>query len=158
MARNYLNYNGQVSQPFTVMAAFIKDRANYRFEFDTWRSTTDFNSEADPYPPLHRGVIADASFATTNATLLGQLGTAMLNEMGLGGRQYTLEGVVWMPVSRVLTMIAVKGDNRVTMIKQAGDYSAFVTANLTAFQNLNAAVWAQAKAQDPFFERMTAAT
>jgi hypothetical protein len=157
MARNYLNYSGQTSQPFTVMAAFIKNGSSYTFQFHTWRSTTDFNEDAEAYPPLNRDVAAKPDFVTTNGTLLTQLGTLFLNEMGLGGRGYTLDDVQWLPVSRVLTMQAIKGENRVTMIKQAADYQSFVTANLTAFQNLNTAIWNHAKANDSFFERMTPA-
>jgi hypothetical protein len=157
MARDYHNYSGQTSQPFTVLSAFLKDGANYRFEFDTWRSATDFNNETDPYPPLHRSVAAAASFATDNATLLTQIGTLLINELGLGGRGFTLSGVQWMPVAKVLTCQAVKGDDSRTLVKQSGDYTSFITANLTAFQNLNTAVWNYAHANDGFFAAMTPA-
>lgn len=157
MPRNYLNYSGQVSQPFTVLSSFIKEGSGYRFEFDTWRSTLDFNNDADAFQPLHRSVVALPAFATTNSALLTQIGTLFLNEMGLAGRGFILDSVQWFPVARVLTMSAIKDGNRSTFAKQAADYTTFVTANLTAFQNLNTAVWTYAKANDPFFERMTAA-
>lgn len=157
MPRNYLNYNGQVSQPFTALAAFIKNGSSYTFQFHTWRSTADFNNDAEAFAPLNRTVTPDGTFQTANATLLQQLGTLFLNEMGLGGRGYSLDDVQWLPVARVLTMQAVKDGNRVTMVKQAGDYTSFITANATAFQNLNTAVWNYAKANDQFFERMTPA-
>lgn len=156
MPRNHLNYSGQTSTPFTVLSAFIKNGSSYVFQFATWRSTQDFDNDGDPFPPLDREVRANSAFQTANAALLTQLGTLFLNEMGLAGRGYTLDDVQWLPVPKVLTMQAVKDGNRVTFVKQAADYTTFVTANLTAFQNLNTAVWNYAKANDPFFERMTA--
>lgn len=158
MPRSYLNYSGQVSTPFTSLAAFIKNGSSYTFQFHTWRSTTDFNNEVEPYPPLNRDVQAQPTFQSGNAALLTTLGTLFLTEMGLAGRGYSLDDVQWLPVARVLTMQAIKDGNRSTFIKQGADYTAFVTANSTAFQNLNTAIWNHAKAIDIFFERMTAAT
>lgn len=81
----------------------------------------------------------------------------MLNEMGIAGRGFTFTEFQWFPLSKVLTVSAVKADDNRVFTKRSTDYDAFITANQTVFDNLNTAAWTHAKTVDAFLNSMTAA-
>ena len=52
----------------------------------------------------------------------------MLQEMGLGGRNFTFTEFQWFPLNKVLTCSAVKGENNSVFTKRGADYDAFLAA------------------------------
>ena len=127
MARNYLNYAGQVVTPFTIMTAFVKDGPLYVLEFDTWKDTASFNNDEGPLVPFHRRIEANGGFVTTNQTLLTNLQTLFLNDMGLGGRGYTIDDVQWLRPANTLTAQAVKDNDadRKSSLLQGTSYNTY---------------------------------
>jgi hypothetical protein len=158
MARNYLNFGGQIATPFTVLAEFQRNiSGGFFFVFETYRSTADFNADGARTDRLTLRVDPATGFAGANAALLVTLRDLMLNEMGLGGRGFTFTEFQWFPLNKVLTCSAVKAEQNSVFTKRGADYDAFVTANQATFNNLNAAAWTHAKANDVFLGSMTAA-
>ena len=159
MARNYLNYAGQVVTPFTIMTAFVKDGPLYVLEFDTWKDTASFNNDEGPLGQFHRRIEANGGFVTTNQTLLTNLQTLFLNDMGLGGRGYTIDDVQWLRPANTLTAQAVKDNDadRKSSLLQGTAYSTYLATNAASFTALNTACWTYAKTRDEFLGRMTAA-
>lgn len=162
MPRQHANYNGQVSAPFTIMSSFTRESGNsFRIGFDTWKTVADFDADGNAIQMLRRDVAADAAFGTTNATLLTNLRTLMLNEMGLAGRGFSFDTFSWFPVQKVLTVTASKGtgeDKEISTFNKAGSaHDTFITANVTLFNQLNAAAWVEGKNKDQFLNVMTPA-
>lgn len=158
MARNYLQFNGQVATPFTVLAEFQRNAgAGFFFVFETYKSTADFNADGNRLDRVTLRIDPATGFAGANGALLVQLKDLMLNEMGLGGRGFTFSEFQWFPLNKVLTCSAVKAEQNSVFTKRGADYDTFITANQTVFSNLNAAAWTHAKANDAFLGSMTAA-
>ena len=157
MARNHTMHAGQTATPFTCLAEFQWNASSdFSFVFETYRSIADFNADGAELARLRYRRSPATGFGAANTTLINQAVTLFLNEMGLGGRGFSVSEFQWFPIQKVLTISANKSEQNALFTKRGADYDAFIVANAQLFTNLNAAAWTHAKANDVFLGSMTA--
>lgn len=155
MERDHKQYFGEKAEAFTILGRFEMQPDRLAFTFETWPSIAAFDDGGSPSPRMARTFEPTAE--EQDAKMLEAIRGKLLDILGVGGRNWTLDNFYISTIDRAAMISASSQDGERLNFSFSGDsYDKLIAENMGLVGQAMSMAWAHAKANDEYLAALTA--